>query len=119
MTLPLWAFAKDSAHPLFAPGETTEWMGTYYKGKKLGFTFAKMRVTDDEIIVDTKVFFRLRAGGANQTTTFSQNTHLTPDLRLKDFSLVQMIMGSRQEVEARREKGKLVYRVKGLGFDKT
>lgn len=119
LTWPLWAFAVEPMHPLFAPGETTEWMGTYYKGKKLGFTFAKMRVTEDEITVDSKVFFRLQAGGADQTTTFSQNTHLTPDLRLKDFSLVQMIMGSRQEVEARRENEKLVYRIKGLGFDKT
>jgi len=119
LTWPLWAFAVEPMHPLFAPGETTEWMGTYYKGKKLGFTFAKMRVTEDEITVDSKVFFRLQAGGADQTTTFSQSTHLTPDLRLKDFSLVQMIMGSRQEVEARRENEKLVYRIKGLGFDKT
>jgi transglutaminase superfamily protein len=119
LTWPLWAFAKESVHPIFAPGETTEWMGTYYKGKKLGFTFAKMNVTENEITVDSKVFFRLQAGGANQTTTFSQNTHLTPDLRLKDFSLVQMIMGSRQEVDARLENGKLVYRVTGLGFDKT
>jgi transglutaminase superfamily protein len=119
LTSPLGAIAKEPVHPLFAPGETIEWMGTYFKGKKLGFTFAKMRVGKDEITVDTKVFFRLKAGGANQTTTFSQNTRLTPDLRLKDFSLVQMIMGSRQEVKARLEKGKLVYRIKGLGFDKT
>jgi len=119
LTSPFWAFAKEPGHPLFTPGETIEWMGTYFKGKKLGFTFARMRVTDDGITVDTKVFFRLKAGGANQTTTFSQNTHLTPDLRLRDFSLVQMIMGSRQEVDARRENGKLVYRVTGLGFDQT
>ena len=116
---PLAVFAKEPVHPLFAPGETTEWMGTYFKGKKLGFTFARMRVTDDEITVDSKVFFQLKAGGANQATTFSQNTRLTPDLLLKDFSLVQVIMGSRQQVDARLENGKLIYRVTGLGFDKT
>ena len=116
---PFAAFAKEPVHPLFAPGETTEWMGTYFKGKKLGFTFARMRVTDNEIMVDSKVFFQLKAAGVNQTTTFSQNTRLTPDLRLKDFSLVQVIMGSRQQVDARLENGKLIYRVTGLGFDKT
>lgn len=116
---PISAFAKEPVHPLFALGETTEWMGTYFKGKKLGFTFARMRVTDDEITVDSKVFFQLKAAGVNQATTFSQNTRLTPDLRLKDFSLVQVIMGSRQQVDARLENGKLIYRVTGLGFDKT
>ncbi|GJL77222.1 MAG: transglutaminase [Nitrospinaceae bacterium] len=116
---PVWAFAKEPAHPLFAPGETTEWMGTYFKGKKLGFTFARMQVSDDGITVDSKVFFRLKAGGANQSTTFSQNTNLNPDLSLKDFSLVQVIMGSRQKVDAHIKNGKLIYRVTGLGFDKT
>lgn len=119
LTWPWGAVAKEPTHHPFAPGETTEWMGTYFKGKKLGFTFAKMRVTDDGITVDSKVFFQLKAGGSNQATTFSQNTQLTPDLRLKNFSLVQVIMGSRQKVDARLENGKLIYRVTGLGFDRT
>ena len=119
LTWPLAASAKEPGHPLFTSGESTEWMGTYFKGKKLGFTFAKMNITDDAIVVDSKVFFQLKAGGVNQATTFSQNTQLKPDLTLKNFSLVQVIMGSRQKVDARLENGKLIYRVQGLGFDRT
>jgi len=95
-------------------------MGTYFKGKKLGFSFAKMNVTEKGITVSSKVFFRLKsAGGANQSTTFNQVTHLTPDLGLKTFSLVQEIMGQRQKIDGHLENKKLVYRVIGLGFDKT
>jgi len=116
---PLTTFAKEPSATPFPPGESSEWMGTYYKGKKLGFSFAKMIVTANEITVDSKVFFRLKSGGVNQSTTFNQVTHLTQDLRLKEFSLIQEIMGQRQKVDAHIENGKLVYRVVGLGFDKT
>jgi hypothetical protein len=114
---PISVFAKGpSPFPL---GETSEWMGTYFKGKKLGFSFAKLNVTENEITVSSKVFFRLKSGGSDQSTTFNQRTHLTPDLRLKKFSLVQEIMGQRQKVDGHLENKKLVYRVVGLGFDKT
>lgn len=111
--------ATPANHPLFAPGDHEEWMGTYFKNKKLGFTSAKMKVSPDAIVVNTRVLFRLKSGGGSQATVFSQETHLTPDLRLKKFYLLQEIMGHRQEVEGRVEKGKLVYRVIGLGYDKT
>lgn len=116
---PISTFAKaPSAHP-FPEGEYSEWMGTYYKGKKLGFSFAKMIVAQNGVTVDSKVFFRLKSGGVNQSTTFNQITHLNPDLTLKDFSLVQEILGQRQKVDAHIKNKKLVYRVVGLGFDKT
>ena len=114
---PLSSFAKDTSP--FPLGETSEWMGTYFKGKKLGFSFAKMKVSANGITVESRVFFRLKSGGVDQSTTFNQVTHLTPDLRLKEFSLVQEILGQRQKVDAHIENGKLVYRVVGLGFDKT
>ena len=114
---PLSSFAKGpSPFPL---GETSEWMGTYFKGKKLGFSFAKMKVSANGITVESRVFFRLKSGGVDQSTTFNQVTHLNPDLSLKEFSLVQEIMGQRQKIDGRLENGKLVYRVLGLEFDKT
>ncbi len=116
---PLSTFAKESSPPLFPLGESSEWMGTYYKGKKLGFSYAKLNVTEKVITVDSKVFFRLKSGGVDQSTTFNQSTRLTPDLRMKEFSLVQEIMGQRQKVDGHIKGKKLVYRVKGLGFDKT
>ena len=116
---PFSSFAKEPSAAPFPQGESSEWMGTYFKGKKLGFSFAKMIVTAKGVTVDSKVFFRLKSGNANQSTTFNQITHLTPDLRLKEFSLVQEILGQRQKVDAHIENGKLVYRVVGLGFDKT
>jgi hypothetical protein len=114
---PLSAFAIETSP--FPLGETSEWMGTYYKGKKLGFNFAKMNVTPNGITVSSKVFFRLKSGGVDQSTTFNQVTHLTPDLGLKAFSLIQEIMGQRQKIDGHLENNKLVYRVVGLGFDKT
>jgi len=119
LTWPLATFAKESPATPFPLGETSEWMGTYFKGKKLGFSFAKMNVTATGITINSKVFFRLKSGGVDQSTTFNQVTHLTLDLRLKDFSLVQEILGQRQKVDGHIENGKLVYRVVGLGFDKT
>jgi hypothetical protein len=116
---PFSVFAKGPSSTPFPLGESSEWMGTYFKGKKLGFSFAKMNVTKKDITVDSKVFFRLKSGGVNQSTTFNQVTHLARDLSLKDFSLVQEIMGQRQKIDGHMEKGKLVYRVVGLGFDKT
>lgn len=108
-----------NSHSLFSPGERTEWMGTYLHGKKLGFSYAKMRVNPNSIDVNTKVFFRLHTQAGMQTTTFTQETHLTPRLELKKFSLLQEIMGQRQNVDGHVEKGRLVYRVRGDGFDKT
>jgi hypothetical protein len=116
---PFSSFAKGQPATPLKTGESIEWMGTYYKGKKLGFSYAKLNVTEQAVTVDSKVFFRLKSGGVDQSTTFNQLTHLTPDLRLKEFSLVQEIMGQRQKIDARIENEKLVYRVVGLGFDKT
>ena len=116
---PLATFAKESSATPFPSGESSDWMGTYFKGKKLGFSFAKMKVTKNGITVNSKSFFRLKSEGVNQSTTFNQVTHLTPDLRLREFSLAQEILGQRQKVDAHIENRKLVYRVVGLGFDKT
>ncbi len=108
-----------AAAGLFEPGETSYWMGTYFKGKKLGFSYAKIVTTEDAVNVSSKVFFKLKSQGVDQTTTFSQETHLTPELELKRFTLLQEIMGSRQKVDGRVKDGRLKYRVTGLGFDKT
>ncbi len=110
----LWLLAP----PVLALEGLEQWMGTYYKGKKLGFSHVKLVRTGDEVVVTSRVYFRLESEGVDQSTSFSQETHLTPDLRLKHFSLLQEIMGSRQQVEAKLSNGKLAYRMKATGFDK-
>ncbi|MGP0566778.1 MULTISPECIES: transglutaminase-like domain-containing protein [unclassified Nitrospina] len=98
--------------------ERDDWSGTYFNGQKLGFNRAVVEVEDDEIRVHTQMFLRLEAGGIEQVTSVSQDTRLTPDLKLKTFSLLQEIMGSRQRIEARVEDGKLLYHITTQGYSK-
>jgi len=105
--------------PSFKPQDGEEWMGTYFQGKKLGFAHSRTRVRDGAIELSSRVHLRLKSESGDQSTSFTQETELTPALGLVRFSLLQEIMGHRQKVEAREEKGRLVYRVTGQGFDKT
>lgn len=98
--------------------ERDDWSGTYFNGQKMGFNRAVVEVRDGEIRVHTQMFFRLEAGGAEQVTSISQDTRLTPDLKLKTFSLLQEIMGSRQRIEARVEGNKLRYHITTRGYSK-
>lgn len=95
-----------------------DWSGTYFNGEKLGFNRAVVEVNPNEIRVHTQMFFRLEADGAAQVTSISQDTRLTPDLKLKSFSLLQEIMGSRQRIEARVEGGTLHYHITTRGYSK-
>ncbi len=95
-----------------------DWAGIYFQGKKLGFSHSKLEVTENELIVSSRIFFRLQVGGVNQVTSFSQESILNKELHLKSFSLLQEIMGHRQKVEGHVEKGKLFYEVTTLGYGK-
>lgn len=111
----LWA----GGVPFFSgSGEMEEWMGTYFKGQKLGFTHAKLKWSPEGFVVNTRTFVRMSAGGEEQITSFTQETRLGPDLDLKRLSLLQNIMGHRQHLEGTARDGKLTYTVKSLGFDK-
>ena len=98
--------------------EEEEWLGMYFKGEKLGFSYSKMKRLPDSIIFDNKVFFQFQVGGANQTTSFAQKSELGLDLKPKSFSLVQEITGHRQQVEGKTKNGKLNLRVTSAGFEK-
>lgn len=99
--------------------ERDDWSGTYYRGHKLGFTHARVERDGPDLVVHTRVFFRLNAGGAEQSTIITQTTRLDERLRLKRFSLLQEIMGNRQRVEGRRNGGVLEYEVTTRGYQKT
>lgn len=115
-----WSPAVSAQGTSFLPGagENEMWMGTYFQGKKLGFSYGKLKWSEDSIDLHTRVFIKFKAQGIDQTTSFSQKTSLTRDLQLKNFSLLQEIMGHRQNVEGDVVDGRLHYRVRGLGFDK-
>lgn len=95
------------------------WTGTYYKGSKIGFNHARVEVRPNIIDVHTKMYFRLKSGQADQSTILTQDTTLTPDLRLKEFTLLQEIMGKRQEVVGRVQGSRLTLEISGRGFNKT
>ncbi len=95
-----------------------DWTGTYYKGNKIGFNNARVQVRPDTIDVHTKMYFRLQSGKEDQSTILTQDTTLTPDLRLKSFVMLQEIMGKRQEVAGRVEGTKLHLEISGRGFHK-
>ena len=99
--------------------EDEEWLGMYFKGEKLGFSYSKMKRLPDSIVFDNKVFFQFQVGGANQTTSFSQKSELGPDLKPKSFSLVQEITGHRQQVEGKMKNGKLDFKVTSAGYAKN
>ncbi|QPJ62249.1 MAG: hypothetical protein G3M70_10350 [Candidatus Nitronauta litoralis] len=107
-----------AASPL-AVQERDEWSGTYFKGHKLGFTHSQVKHKGKDLEVHTRVFFRLHAGGEDQTTIISQITTLDENLQLKKFSLLQEIMGSRQRVLGQRVNDKLEYEVTTSGYQKT
>ena len=98
--------------------DSDDWTGTYYKGSKIGFNHARVEVRPDSIDVHTKMYFRLQSGKDDQSTILTQDTTLTPDLRLKDFVLLQEIMGKRQEVVGRVEGTQLHLEISGRGFHK-
>ncbi len=116
----LWVFCGSvNAQPLFqGTGEREDWMGTYFQGKKMGFTRVQTRWTPESIEVDSRVFFQIRSGSIDQSTTINQKTWLSPDFKLLGFSLLQEITGHRQQVEGKMEGNRLTYRVKSRGFDK-
>lgn len=98
--------------------DSDDWTGTYYKGTKIGFNNSRVRVQARDIDVHTKMYFRLKSGQLDQSTILTQDTILTPDLRLKSFVLLQEIMGKRQEVTGRVEGSKLILEITGRGFNK-
>jgi len=113
--LALWWASGAYAVPIT---NSDNWSGTYYKGSKIGFNHAKVQVQKDSIDVHTKMYFRLQSGQTDQSTILTQDTTLTPDLRLKEFVLLQEIMGKRQEVVGRVEGTQLMLEINGRGFHK-
>ncbi len=114
-------FFAHIAHsqPLFeGAGEREDWLGTYYQGKKMGFTKSKTRWGPEGIVMDSTVFFKIRSGSTDQSTTIKQTTRLSPEFELSSFSLFQEISGHRQQVEGKLEGNELRYRTKSLGYDK-
>ena len=95
--------------PLFeGTGEREDWLGTYYQGKKMGFTKSKTRWGPDGVVMDSMVFFKISYVAADQSTTIKQTTRLSPDFKLSSFSLIQEISGHRQQVEGNLKVTNLV-----------
>ena len=116
----LWVFCGSAyAQPLFqGVGEHEDWMGTYFQGRKMGFTRVQTRWTPEAIEVDSTVFFQIRSESVDQSTTIKQKTRLSSDFKLLSFSLLQDITGHRQQIEGRMDGNRLNYRVRSRGFDK-
>jgi len=107
------------SQPLFeGVGEREDWLGTYYKGEKMGFTKSKIRWGPEGIEIDSTVFFKIRSKSSDQSTIIKHKTRLNSDLKLSSFSLLQEISGHRQQVEGKMEGNELHYRTKSLGYDK-
>jgi len=107
------------SQPLFeGTGEREDWLGTYYQGKKMGFTKSVTRWSPDGIVTDSTVFFKIRSKSVDQSTTIKQTTRLGLDYKLLSFSLLQEISGHRQQVEGMLTGKELRYRTKSLGYDK-
>ena len=107
------------SQPLFeGAGEREDWLGTYYKGKKMGFTKSKTSWGPEGIVMDSTVFFKIRSKSIDQSTIIKHKTRISPDLKLSSFSLLQEISGHRQQVEGKMEGNELHYRTKSLGYDK-
>jgi len=108
-----------NSFPIFeGTGEREDWLGTYFKGKKMGFTKSKTRWGPEGVVIDSMVFFKISSESADQSTTIKQTTRLGSDFRLSSFSLIQEIAGHRQQVNGRLEDNLLRYRIKSLGYDK-
>ncbi|MBT6345134.1 MAG: hypothetical protein HOJ49_00205 [Nitrospina sp.] len=107
------------AQPLFqGVGEREDWMGTYYQDQKIGFTQVQTRWAPESIEVNSRVFFQLRSGTTDSSTTITQKTILDAEFKLRSFSVLQEIAGHRQQVEGQIEGYRLTYRVRSRGFDK-
>jgi hypothetical protein len=107
------------AQPLFqGVGEREDWMGTYFQGRKVGFTRVQTRWTPEAIEVGSTVFFQVRSESADQSTIIKQETRLSSDFKLLGFSLLQEIAGHRQQIEGRMDGNRLNYRLRSRGFDK-
>jgi len=105
--------------PIFeGVGEREDWLGTYFHGKKMGFTKSKIRWGPEGILLDSTVFFKIRSKSIDQSTTIKQTTRLRPNFKLSSFSLLQEISGKRQQVEGKMEGNELFFRKKSLGYDK-
>ncbi len=98
--------------------DTDDWSATYFKGNKMGFNHARVEVKDQSINVHTKMYFHLKTGDVDQSTIFTQDTELNPDLSLKRFVLLQEIMGKRQEIVGRVQGSKLILEITGRGFNR-
>ncbi len=120
LNLLLLVFASTvHSQPLFeGTGEREDWLGTYYQGKKMGFTKSVTRWSPDGIVTDSTVFYKIRSKSVDQSTTIKQTTRLDLDYRLLSFSLMQEISGHRQQVEGTLTGNELRYRTKSLGYDK-
>jgi len=94
------------------------WMGTYFQGKKLGYTYMRLKIRAEEIAVHTRVFHRMASEGVDQSTTFTQDTYLTPDLKLKNFILLQELMGHSQKIEAEVKNDRLEIQITSPHFKK-
>jgi hypothetical protein len=116
----LWVLCGSVyAQPLFqGVGEQEDWMGTYFKGRKMGFTRVQIRWTPEAIEVGSTIFFQIRSESMDQSTTIKQKTRLSSDFKFLGFSLLQEITGHRQQVEGRMDGNRLNYRVRSRGFDK-
>lgn len=107
------------SQPLFeGTGEREDWLGTYYQGKKMGFSKLVTRWGPDGIVTDSTIFYKIRSKSVDQSTTIKQTTRLSLDYRLLSFSLLQEISGHRQQVEGTLKGNELRYRTKSLGYDK-
>ncbi|MBC8285032.1 MAG: transglutaminase domain-containing protein [Nitrospinae bacterium] len=99
-------------------GEREDWLGTYYQGKKMGFTKSTTRWGPDGVVMDSTVFFKISSESVDQSTTIKQTTRLDTNFRLLSFSLLQEISGHRQQVDGKLVGNELRYRTKSLGYDK-
>lgn len=99
-------------------GEREDWLGTYYQGKKMGFTKSVTRWGPEGIVTDSTVFFKIRSKSVDQSTTIKQTSKLSLDYKLLSFSLLQEISGHRQQVEGTLKGNELRYRTKSRGYDK-
>ena len=95
-----------------------DWSGIYFQGKKLGFSHSTLTVRENEIAMNSRIYFRIKVGDVNHVTSFSQQTLLDKNLRVKSFSLLQEIMGHRQKIEGVVKEGRLLYEVTTLGYVK-
>ena len=107
----LWVFISLVMYPSVSDAVLKDhetWMGTYLNGKKLGFSYARLKIDPRKILVNVKVYFRMMSEGVDQSTTFTQEIELNSNLKLKKFTLVQELTGHRQIVKAEVDNSKII-----------